>query len=230
MNELEKAIVVAFPLRGEWLVPNTPGKKIPSHGTNQLGSRYAYDFIQVDWNRKGLPSYDVHWLYYLVFGVPLQKCYCFGQNIYAPCDGVIVTANDGCKERKRVHLLSDLLIAVKNAHFFRPQTDNLQCIAGNYIVMKCSSNVYAGFVHLQKGSISVCAGQTIKKGDLLGNIGHSGNSLFPHLHFQLMDSSDILTAKGLPCAFAAYESFRNGTWEQVYSQIPTDTEHIRFDS
>jgi hypothetical protein len=25
-------IIVEFPLQGEWIAPNTPGKKIPSHG------------------------------------------------------------------------------------------------------------------------------------------------------------------------------------------------------
>ena len=49
MNEFENALVLEFPLRGEWMAPNTPGKKIPSHGTDQLGQRYAYDFWQVDW-------------------------------------------------------------------------------------------------------------------------------------------------------------------------------------
>jgi hypothetical protein len=44
INTLEP-IIVEFPLRGEWLSPNTPGTRIPSHGTNRLGTRYAYDFI-----------------------------------------------------------------------------------------------------------------------------------------------------------------------------------------
>lgn len=57
MNEMKNPIIMGFPLRGEWLSPNTPGTKIPSHGTNQLGTRYAYDFIQVDWKRFGLPAY-----------------------------------------------------------------------------------------------------------------------------------------------------------------------------
>ena len=48
MIEAHEPIIVEFPLRGEWLSPNTPGTKIPSHGTNHLGTRYAYDFIQVD--------------------------------------------------------------------------------------------------------------------------------------------------------------------------------------
>ncbi|MBP1762425.1 MAG: family metallopeptidase, partial [Firmicutes bacterium] len=49
MSKARAPIIVEFPLRGEWLSPNTPGTKIPSHGTDQLGTRYAYDFIQVDW-------------------------------------------------------------------------------------------------------------------------------------------------------------------------------------
>lgn len=228
MNKIHDPIIVEFPLRGEWLTPNTPGKKIPSHGTDQLGTRYAYDFLQVDWNRKGWPSYRIHWLHYFILGVPLNKCYCWGQEVHAPCDGVIIKAEDGYKERARVHLISDMFVAMKSTYAFNPRRDNIQAIAGNYIIMKCSDNVYAGFVHLQKGAIKVAAGQNIKKGDVLGKIGHSGNSFSPHLHFQLMDSSDILSANGLPCAFEQYESFQNGKWEKVYNGIPTDQDRIRF--
>jgi len=228
MSETHNPVIVGFPLRGEWLAPNTPGSKVPSHGTNRLGSRYAYDLLQVDWKRKGWPSYHVHWLQYLLLGVPLDKCYCWGEEIYAPCDGVIVKAQDGYKERTRVHLLSDLFIAVKNAYFFDPGKHNLQSAAGNYIIMKCRSDVYAGFVHLQKDSINVAVGQNVKKGDVLGKVGHSGNSFSPHLHFQLMDSSEIISAKGLPCAFEQYESFKDGEWRKVYNAIPTDKERIRL--
>ncbi len=174
-------IIVEFPLRGEWLAPNTPGKKVPSHGTNQLGTRYAYDFIQVDWERRGWPSYCVSLPHYLLFGVPLHKYYCWGQEIHAPCNGIIVHA-------------------------------------------------YAALVHLQTGSIQVSVGQHIKKGEVIGRVGHSGNSFSPHLHFQLMDSSDILTANGLPCAFEQYELFKDGKWQKVFNGIPTDKDRIRFHS
>jgi murein DD-endopeptidase MepM/ murein hydrolase activator NlpD len=228
MPDICRPIVVGFPLRGEWVAPNTPGKKIPSHGTDRLGSRYAYDFLQVDWERKGWPSYRVHWLRYFFFGVPLAKCYCWGQEVYAPCDGVIVKVEDGYKERARVHLFSDFLVAIKNAYFFDPRKDSLQSVAGNYVIMKCSDNAYAGFVHLQEESAQVSVGQNVKKGCVLGKIGHSGNSFFPHLHFQLMDNSDLLSANGLPCAFEQYEVFKNGKWEKVYNGIPADKERIRF--
>lgn len=77
--------------------------------------------------------------------------------------------------------------------------------AGNYIIIECEDNVYAALVHLQTGSIQVSVGQSIKKGEVIGRVGHSGNSFAPHLHFQLMDSSNIATANGLPCAFEEYE-------------------------
>ncbi|GLC78263.1 M23 family metallopeptidase [Lacrimispora brassicae] len=228
MKEIRKPIIMEFPLRGEWLSPNTPGKRIPSHGTNRLGTRYAYDFLQVDWKRKGWPSYGIHWLRYLLFGVPLNKCYCWGQEVHAPCDGIIVHAKDDYKERTKAHLFADLFVAIKSAHTFNPYKDNIQSVAGNYIIMKCEENVYAGFCHLQKGSVKVAAGQSVKKGDVIGKVGHSGNSFSPHLHFQLMDNSDILSANGLPCAFEQYELFHDGEWRKVFNGIPTDKDRIRF--
>lgn len=226
--KMSNPIVVEFPLRGEWLTPNTPGSKIPSHGTNQLGTRYAYDFIQVDWKRKGLPAYRVSFLSYLLFGVPLSEYYCWGQELYAPCNGIVIKAEDGYEERSRTNLFSDMSNANKNANYFDPKTDDVQSVAGNYIIIKYSENVYAALCHLQTGSIKVSAEQTVKKGEFIGKIGHSGNSYSPHLHFQLMDSPDIAYANGLPCAFEEYEVFKNGSWEKVTNGVPTNKDRIRF--
>jgi hypothetical protein len=46
-NELDGAVIVDFPLRGErWVAENTPGDRIPSHGTDMLGQRFAYDLLK----------------------------------------------------------------------------------------------------------------------------------------------------------------------------------------
>ena len=228
MKGVKDPVIIGFPLRGEWMAPNTPRKKIPSHGTDQLGERYAFDFLQVDWARTGRPFYHTNWLRYLFLGVPLNKCYGWGQEVYAPCDGEIIKAEDGYRERARVHLASDLFVALNNAYTFNPEKDGLQSVAGNYIIMKCDDHVYAGFAHLQMGSITVSVGQKVKKDDILGKVGHSGNSTAPHLHFQLMDSSDLLSAKGIPCAFEQYELFQDGQWKTVYKSVPSDRDRIRF--
>lgn len=228
MIDVITPIIVKFPLRGEWLSPNTPGTKIPSHGTNRLGTRYAYDFVQVDWERKGWPAYRVSLLQYLLFGVPINNYYSWGQDIYAPCDGIVVKAEDGKKEQERTNIFSDMVTAYKNAHYFDPQKDDVQSVAGNYVILECADHVYAALVHLQTGSIRVTAHQSVKKGEFIGRVGHSGNSFGPHLHFQLMDSSDITAAKGLPCAFEEYEVFQNGEWHKVKNSIPTNKDRIRF--
>lgn len=228
MAELRGPVIMGFPLRGEWLAPNTPGTKVPSHGTNQLGTRYAYDFIQVDWERKGRPAYRVSFKEYLLHGVPLNGYYCWGQDIYAPCGGMVAAAEDGYEERERTRLLSDMSNAYKNAHYFDPEKDDVQSVAGNYIIIQYSKNVYAALCHLQTDSIQVSVGRHVKKGEVVGRVGHSGNSYAPHLHFQLMDSSDITIANGLPCAFERYEVFQDGKWKTVENGIPTDKDRIRF--
>jgi len=43
-----------------------------------------------------------------------------------------------------------------------------------------------------------------------------------------MDSSDIATANGLPCAFEQYEVFQDGEWQAVNNGVPTDKDRTRF--
>lgn len=182
----------------------------------------------MNWKRKGWPAFRSSLAQYLFFGVPIEEYYCWGQDVFAPCDGIIVHAEDGYKERPKTKLLSDMSNAYKNAQFFNPKKDDIQSVAGNYIIIKCADNVYAGLVHLQTGSVQVSVNQRVKKGAVIGRVGHSGNSFAPHLHFQLMDSSDISNANGLPVAFEQYDIFENGKWKKVYNGIPTNKDRIRF--
>lgn len=226
--ELGEPVIVEFPLRGEWQSPNTPGTKIPSHGTDLLGTRYAYDFIQVDWDRYGWPAYRSSLPNYLLKGLPISDYYCWGQEIYAPFDGLVVLAEDHYPERERTNLRTDLMNAYKNANHFDPVTDDPREVAGNYVIIQQTENVYAALCHLQTGSVQVATGQQVKKGQLIGRVGHSGNSFGPHLHFQLMDSSNIVNAKGIPCAFEQYEQYQDGEWQKVTNGIPTTKDRIRF--
>lgn len=224
----EQTVFVEFPLRGEWMAPNTPGSRVPSHGTDQLGERYAFDFLQVDWSRSGRPFYRVNPLRYLVLGVPLDGCYCWGKQIHAPFDGLVVAAKDGLKERPIVNAVTDLSYALRVTKAFDVERDDIQMVAGNYVILKKTDGLYAALVHLQCGSVAVAEGQQVKRGDVIGKVGHSGNSTAPHLHFQLMDSLDMRTAKGIPCGFEKYEVFENNNWNTVYNGIPTNKQRFRF--
>jgi hypothetical protein len=64
VGELDNPVVVELPLRGEWSVERSPADRIPSHGTDLLGQRYAYDLVRTD-HRRGFhlhPAGTLRWL------------------------------------------------------------------------------------------------------------------------------------------------------------------------
>ena len=227
MSVQTEPIAVKFPLSGEWCAVNTPGFRIPSHGTDQLGQRYAYDFLQIDWSKeKGYKFYRTPFLQSLLFGVSLKDTYCWSKPVYAPFDGEVVESKDGCREREPVHFVRDLTIVVKNAFFFKAESnEDLHPILGNYIILK-GEGCFALIAHARNGSIKVSKGMGVTEGKMLAEVGHSGNSTAPHLHFQLMDSLDLIEAKGIPCCFKAYESYKKDKWVPVTDGIPGKRERI----
>ena len=55
--------------------------------------------------------------------------------------------------------------------------------------------------HLQPHSVRVKLGQRVKRGDVLGLAGNSGNTSQPHLHVHLMNGPSMDDADGLPLPF-----------------------------
>jgi murein DD-endopeptidase MepM/ murein hydrolase activator NlpD len=225
-NELDRAVVVEFPLRGErWVAVNTPGDRIPSHGTDMLGQRFAYDLLKVDARGPGLRYHPAGILRGFFIGVRTRDCYAWGAEIHAPFDGEIVRAADGVVERRWIHPMREPVLAFKNAVTFSPA--RLPAVLGNHVIMR-RGDLFAAFAHLAPGSVAVAPGQAVRNGDVLGRVGHTGNSTAPHLHFQLMDSPDPMRARGVPCAFRTYEVLRNGNWERVENGIPRKVDRIRY--
>ncbi len=224
-SELDDAVFVEFPLRGEWAAATTPAHRIPSHGTDLLGQRYAYDLVRID-GRKGFHLHPAGALRSYLIGGRTRDCYGWGQPIHAVFDGEVVEAVDGVPERAWLHVVRELALVIKNAVTFDPAKRGLDPLLGNHVIVR-TDETYALFAHLAPGTVAVEAGQTVRAGDLVGNVGHTGNSTAPHLHLQLMDSADLLTAKGIPCAFAAYEVLSDGAWERVENGVPAKGVRIR---
>jgi hypothetical protein len=223
------AIVVDFPLRGEWIVPHTPGTKIPSHGTDMFGERYAYDFVGIETNIAGNRFYRPSPIHYLFLGVHLQDCFGWGRPIFSATDGIVVQAEDGWPERNPVHIVRDLSIAFKNARAFKEnRSTDLRLLSGNSITIE-SSDGYLVYAHAQSGSIKVVPGEKVLAGQELAKVGHSGNSMAPHLHFHLMDHHDPWKAQGILCCFRQYEGFQKGAWRLIQKGIPRSTDKIRYD-
>ncbi len=220
-------VVVDFPLRGEWVAPNTPGKRVPSHGTDLLGERYAYDFVRLGPGTLGTRFYHTSPLHYLLFGVRLQDCYGWGQPIYSATTGVVVTCEDGWPERNPVNAFRDALILFRNARLLHANANSsLRELAGNYVIIE-STEGFAVYAHAQTGSIKVRRGEEVRVGQVIANVGHSGNSTAPHLHFHLMDHADPRRAQGILCCFRDYQVLEHGVWQSVRNGIPKHTDRIR---
>ncbi len=217
------AHVVDFPLRGEWYAVRSPGSRIPSHGTDVLAQRYAFDLQRLGPGRRPHPA---GWTRIVVAGVPLRECYGWGELVHAVLDGVVVAAVDGVPEREWLHPARESWHAIKSTVSFRPTAADAQRLVGNHVIVR-SGGVFAVYAHLVPGSVGVEVGQDVERGDVLGRVGSSGNSTAPHLHFQLMDNADPLVARPVPAVFSAYQVWRDARWQVVHNSAPTTTELIR---
>jgi hypothetical protein len=204
------------------MAAHSPGSRIPSHGTDQLAQRYAYDLWRVDGRKAGY--HEAGTLRMILLGVHTTECYGWGEPVHAPFDGVVVRAIDGMKERGWLHPARELFHVLRNAVTFRPS--RLNAVLGNHVIAR-SGETYALFAHLAPGTICVEEGKTLSVGDVLGGVGSTGNSTAPHLHFQLMDGPDMLEAKAVPCAFTTYEVLKEAHWQRVERGIPLTTDRIR---
>jgi murein DD-endopeptidase MepM/ murein hydrolase activator NlpD len=73
------------------------------------------------------------------------------------------------------------------------------------VILDLGNGNYALYAHMKPGSIRVHAGETVTPGQVLGLVGNSGNTIAPHLHFQLMDRPSSLDANGLPYEISAFQ-------------------------
>jgi hypothetical protein len=208
---------------------HTPAERVPSHGVDQLGQRYAYDFLRIDREQEGWKFCRDSMWHYHVLGARLDNCYGWAEPIHAPFAGTVAASQDGWPERNPVHFLRDLAVVLKNALTFDPaKADALRSVLGNYVVLESAERgVHALIAHARTGSIRVRRGDAILAGQHIADVGHSGNSTAPHLHFQLMDGPDLLTARGLPCSFREYEVLRGAAWLKVTAGMPGKREFVR---
>ena len=79
-----------------------------------------------------------------------------------------------------------------------------QMADGNFVILRLSPGVYAGYAHLIPGSVAVERGDIVRSGELVGRLGNSGNSNGPHLHFQIMNARSLLVSDSLPLVLGRF--------------------------
>ncbi len=174
-----------------------------------LAQRFAVDWEQVDATgrfvkRGGDPDRPADYAIY-------------GRRALAAADATVSHVIDGLDEQKPGSLPSAITL---------PEAD------GNSIVAKLDSGLYMLYAHLQAGSLQVEEGDKIKRGDVIGLVGNSGNTSAPHLHFHVMDGPSQLTSEGVPYvidAFATRGRLRSTAVFDRYENTTTPFDILPFD-
>jgi hypothetical protein len=146
---------------------------LPINGQVWIAQRYAVDWEQVD--AQGYIRREPQ--------EKLESYTIFGKPVLAVADAVVVSVTDGLPEQTPGKF---------------PTNISLEEADGNSVILDLGEQRYAMYAHMQTGSIRVHKGDQVKVGQMIGLVGNSGNSVAPHLHFQVMDRPSSLASNGLP--------------------------------
>ena len=100
-------------------------------------------------------------------------------------------ARFGAKRRGHLHQGQDLPAAA-GTPVVSPHTGTVEAVdyqrhgAGNYVVIDSDGESYDFvFMHLRTGSIRALVGDRVRAGEQIGEVGSTGESSGPHLHFEI---------------------------------------------
>jgi hypothetical protein len=173
----------------------------PINGQMLVAQRYAIDWYLLDDQHRTWvddPSKITNYLSY-------------DQPAIAAADGVVVDALDGLPDTT----------SLPEPPPVPPITETV----GNHVTLMIAPGVYVLYAHFKPGTVAVERGQQVKRGDVLGHVGSSGNSSTPHLHFQVMTTGTFFPTDSPPFVFDCFEltgQITERIWDDNIGLQPTN--------
>lgn len=170
---------LALPFQGRWFVAHAGDTLNVNHHMAVRAQWYGVDFAKVGGpGERALTSVERP--------SRLEHFYSWNEPVLAPSQGKVVAVMDA---------LPDNPLGAKDAR--NP--------AGNHVVIETGERRYVFLAHLRKGSVTVKPGERVSTGQVLGRVGNSGNSDFPHLHLHVQDEPTLNQGNGLNPVFAGMQ-------------------------
>jgi Peptidase family M23 len=188
-----------LPVAGEWTVTAGGRSEFLSHHYKDAYEKDAVDFLQLVDGRA-------------FHGDPSQaeSWYGFGEPVLAPADGTVVSVSDVQADEP--------IGAIGGPHG-----------EGNMIILRIDDQRYAMLSHLKQGSVLVNQGDRVRNGQHIAAVGDSGNSVGPHLHFQVQQDPDfdMQRTRTLPIVFSNAVLVRSGAESRPTQADVRRGDHIR---
>jgi murein DD-endopeptidase len=149
-------------------------------GVTRLPGRYTIDFVKLDdAGRTERGDADA-----------VGNALGYGADVLAVSDATVAAVRDDMPEAARV-----------SARVKHRQED----AAGNYVSLDLGSGRFAVYEHLKPRSVRVRPGDRVRRGDVVAQVGFTGDSTGPHLHLHVGDAAAPLAAEGRPFVFSRFE-------------------------
>jgi hypothetical protein len=210
---VENPIVLGAPLRGSnWYAGNGPSNDsghrrslIPVEGKAAIAQRLAIDWLKLGSDQKSFAGDKKD----------NNSYHAYGEHVLAVTDSVVAATKDGIPEN------------VPGARS-RAVPVTLETIGGNFVVLDIGEGHYAFYAHLQPGSLRVTVGERVRRGQVLGLLGNSGNSTEPHLHFHVSDRKSPLGSEGIPYVLDSFELLSGADPSHRKNELPLRNDRVQF--
>jgi len=166
----------------------------------------AKDFVAVD--NKGLPYHSFDLAFHVFYRLKVENTFAWEKEVFAPFNGTVIEASNNQNDRNSLNLLHDLIKGLVLAP--RNKNKGIKYFLGNYIIIESTEGIFALLAHLKKGSVLVMEGQKVESGELIAQVGNSGNTIQPHLHFQLMAENQPDKSTPIPFLLESYQLKHQG--------------------
>ncbi len=190
LNLSRKLPRIGPPLSGKgWVAANGCCGADSVHRASSLtvnGGIYFAQRFAIDWMRLDAAGRFVHG-----DSSDVRNYTCYDADVLAVADGTVVETLNDLDDQKPGNLPD-------------PKTITLQNVDGNHVVLDLGDGVFAFYAHMRKGSVRVVRGDRVKRGQVLGKLGNTGNTSAPHLHFHLMEGPSALGSNGIPYSLDSF--------------------------
>ena len=193
-------IKLSLPFKGKWLVFWGGDTKELNQHHDAPNQRFAFDFLGADEQGKTRKGKDQ----------VNEDYFAFGREVLAPADGNVTDVINGVRDNV-------------------PGSMNPYSALGNAVFIQHREHEVSVLAHLKLGSIKVKVGDKVKRGQVIGLCGNSGNSSEPHLHYHLQNTPIIQDGTGIKCYYQKVIVLENGKKQSKTNYSPIKGETIVAD-